>query len=406
MPNEIVTVPDVPAVQVARYAAPSVQITPVTEVISSEPVDSRHYPGHYQQLLLDVRDGRLTFHESTEHLEPWDPTWKAVNDVPRETWKRWHPGKLFSHRGPHMWFEPVPDLLTWVIDSGRFVKELPWLDADAANVLLGRVAPYAQDLLNGLYEAGGELDWSADAARAGRNIGRLCSRYQQTADPQVDADLVDYAEIVTRFPRTYRPELLRLSLTQLADRCESLTRFLGCNERWYPEIKKVYGVPSSDGTCVYLDVMGIRAWYRTLLLNGDPRPLRDFTDWDAEHGRLATSGITSATSDTELNTWIDREENRAAEHGLRLVGTEEAALAYRAQLRERDWDRLAVVGAEVARLERELTEARGQRRALVTSAISWSRSDEGIAERARMSRQAVHKIRTGGKADDTPPDEQ
>jgi hypothetical protein len=82
---------------------------------------------------------------------------------------------------------------------------------------------------------------------------------------------VDYGEIVQRFPQVYRPDLLGRTLDQVADACEMISRFLGSNEHWHEEVKKVFGVPSGDGTVVYLDVLGVRAWYRTLLLGGNPR---------------------------------------------------------------------------------------------------------------------------------------
>lgn len=84
--------------------------------------------------------------------------------------------------------------------------------------------------MDNLFHAGGDLDWSASSARAGRNIRQLCSRHRKAAPPDADGDLVDYGEILARFPQTYHPELLRRTLDQLADGCESITRFLGCNE--------------------------------------------------------------------------------------------------------------------------------------------------------------------------------
>ncbi|MEU5610559.1 hypothetical protein AB0H03_17795 [Streptomyces sparsogenes] len=377
----------VPQVAVATYQAPRVTITPVTEVIPSEPVAGAHAPGSYQHVLLHTGTGELSFHESTEHREPWNPSWKAVNDVPRETWKRWHPGTLFlPGSGPHMWFEPVPELLCWTVDSG-FTGH-PYLDVEAATALLELVAPYAQDLLDNLFEAGGELDWSAASARAGRQLCRLTSRHREAAPPEVDADLVNFADVVQRFPQVYRPEMLSLSLDKLADECETHTRALG-SEHWHPEIKKVFGTPHSDGSGVGLQLTGVRSWYRTVLLDGDPREPRDFADWDAAHGSLTDSGITSETTDADLDTWIEREELRAAQAGLRLFGTQEAAYSHRARLREQDWDRLAVVGAECARLEKYRTE----RLKLVTRAIAWGYGDSDIAGRARVSRQAVHKLR-------------
>ncbi|WP_093804072.1 hypothetical protein [Streptomyces sp. Wb2n-11] len=381
------TVP-VPKIDVATYQAPRVAITPVTRLIPSEPVTGAHAPGAYQHVLLNTSTGVLSFHESTQHREPWNPSWKVINDVPRETWNRWHPGTLYlPGSGPHMWFEPVPELLCWTVDSG--FAGYPYLDVEAANALLELVQPYAQELLDGFFEAGGELDWSAASARAGRQLCRLTSRHRDPARPEVDADLVNFADIVQRFPQVYLPEMLGLSLDRLAEECEYQTRYIGANEHWHQEVKKVFGTPYRDGTGVHLQVLGVRSWYRTALMDGDPRPARDFADWDVEHKALAASEITSETADTALDAWIEREELRAAQQGMRLFGTKEAAYTHRARLREQDWDRLAVVGAEIARLEKYLAE----RRQLVNRAIDWGHTDSDIAGRARMSRQAVNKMR-------------
>lgn len=259
MTHEALTVPKV---TVARYAAPRVSVTPVTDVISPEPVPGRARPGHYQGVLLDTRTGQLRFHESTEHREPRNPAWTAINDVPRGTWKRWNPGTLFVFNGPQQWFAPFPEELSWVIDSG--VAELPYLGVAAANALLEEVVPVAQELLDGLFTAGGDLDWSAASARAGRNIDRLLSRHRKTAAPEADAELVDFAEIVSRFPQVYQPEKLRHPLGKLAKECEWVTRNLGSNKRWHQEIKSEFGKPYSDGSGIGLQVLGVRAWYRTV----------------------------------------------------------------------------------------------------------------------------------------------
>lgn len=389
----------VPTVTVARYAAPRVRAVPVTDVISSEPVKGRSRPGHYQTVLLDTRTGELRFHESSEHLERWNPAWRAVNDVPRETWNRWHPGSTFAFSGPHQWFEPVPELLSWIIDSG--VEELPYLDAGAANALLDDLMPVAQCLLDGLFDGGGDLDWSADSARAGRNLNRLVSRDRKAAGPEADAELVDFAEIVSRFPQVYEPEKLRHPLDELAEACEWTTRYVGCNKHWHQEIKTEFGKPYSDGCGISLEVLGVRSWYRTVLMAGDPRPLKMFRDWDTEHGRLTASPITSASTDADLDTWADREDAHAARQGWRLLNTQEAAHEYRTQLRARDWDRLAVVSADLAALEEtddpgtqeELEPRRTERTKLVAAAIGWGHSDREVAIRARIPRRTVFEVR-------------
>ncbi|MGW7260722.1 hypothetical protein [Streptomyces sp. NPDC054834] len=395
MTNKDVAVPEV---EVARYAAPQISVSPVTEVVSPEPLDGRSTPGQYQKVLLDTRTGELRFHENTRHLEPWNPAWVGANDVPRETWSRWYQGTGFSSNGPHMWFGPVPQLLSWTVDSG--VEELPYLDVAAANTLLQELTPLAQDLMDGLFDGGGDLDWSADSARAGRTIQRLVSRHRKAAGPEADGDLVDFGVIVTRFPQVYQPELLRHPLDRLAEGCEWVTRFLGCNECWHEEIKEVFGIPHRDGSGINLQVLGVRAWYRTVLMNGDHRPAREFADWDAQHGRLAAGEITSTTTDAELATWVAHEEDRAARQGWRLLGTQAAAAGHREYLRVLEWDRLAVVGADIAWLEdeadlvdAELEAKHAERMRLVTAAIGWGRSDSEIAIRARMPRHMVLTLR-------------
>ncbi|MFR0367554.1 hypothetical protein [Streptomyces sp. MCC20] len=396
MTHEALTVPEV---TVARYAAPRVRAVPVTEVITAKPLGGRR-PGHYQQVLLDTRSGELRFHEIPENWEPWNPAWKSISDVPRETYKRWHPGTYFSGVGPHQWFEPVPELLSWTIDSG--VPELPYLDVDAANALLQELTPYAQALLDGLFDAGGDLDWSAASGHAGLNITRLCKRDRKAAGPEADARLVDYGTIVARFPQVYRPNLLRRSLEQLAGDCEYITRYLGSNEHWHPEVNEAFGVPYRDGSGKGHDVLGARAWYRSVLMAGDPRPLKEFPDWDTEHSRLAASDITATSTDADLDRWADREEEDAARQGWRLLGAREAAADHRDHLRDRGWDRLAVLGADIAELEnsdstdtvdKELESTRQERRQLVTAAIGWGRTDSEIAIRARLPRLTVNELR-------------
>jgi hypothetical protein len=136
-------------------------------------------------------------------------------------------------------------------------------------------------------------------------------------------------------------------------------------------------------------------------MNGDPRLLKEFATWDAEHDRLIASGLTSASTDTQVEAWTDREAENAVCQGWRLLHVQEAAHDYRDQQRARDWDRLAVVGADVAGLEEtdvpctqeELEPRRAERTKLVAAAIGWGRSDNEIAVRARTSRRTVLTLR-------------
>jgi hypothetical protein len=380
-----------PAVQVARYDAPAVYITPVLEVLPTEPVEGASVRGSSQHILLNTKTGELSFHESNQHLTPWRKEWRSASDVPRDIWKTWHPGTLVCGTGPHEWFELVPELLRWTIDAG-FTGH-PYFDVDRANALLAQIQPYAQELLSGFFVAGGELDWSTASGIAGRQISRLCRReHQVDTDPSVDADLVDYADLLARFPHVYRPRFLGLGLAKLFEACESETRFLGCNEHWNPEIKKAFGKPYHDGS-IGLDVLGIRSWYRTLLLGDDPRTIIEYATFDLDY--TYRSQLTATMPDDELDIWVARVEGAASAKGQRVLDARDAGMAYRKQLREGTWDRLAVVGADVADLKRQLDAKVAERQQLVLDVAGWNSSDTTIADRARMSRQAVHAIRTG-----------
>jgi hypothetical protein len=401
-----------PVVDPPRYSdAPPVTVVAVTETISSVPMNGRFRPGHYQSVLLNTTTGELSLHESTEHLEPWRAEWRAVNDVPRDILRRWHPGQPFlAGGGPHQWFEPVPEVLSWVIDSG--VTELPYLDAAAANALLARVAEQAGELLVNLYVTAGHphpgaekldrpttglLYWSAVSAHVGRNIVRLCSRKQFTAERDADRELVDFADIVRTHPQVFRPRLLRMPDVKLTAECEYITRFLGSNDAWNGEIRQAYGKTSPEpggGSYTRLDVLGVRPWYLAARQEGE-FPVLEFAAWDAQHGALAASGIIALTGDDEIERWAQQQEDQGIDQGVVLLGAADAGREYRNQQRDLAWDQLAPAGERVARLEQELAAARAHRRHLVAVAALWNSSDDEIGKRARMSRQAVHKIRTG-----------
>ncbi|MGW1564388.1 hypothetical protein ACWCQ1_49360 [Streptomyces sp. NPDC002144] len=64
--------------------------------------------------------------------------------------------------------------------------------------------------------------------------------------------------------------MLSRSLARLPKDCEWIMRYLGCNEHWHQDIKKVFGAPYHDGSGIGLDVLDARAWYRTVLMGVVP----------------------------------------------------------------------------------------------------------------------------------------
>ncbi|MFC8660748.1 hypothetical protein [Streptomyces sp. NPDC057199] len=91
--------------------------------------------------------------------------------------------------------------------------------------------------------------------------------------------------------------------------------------------------------------------------------------------------------------------------GWNLLGVLEAVRAHREQLRVREWDRLAVLGADIAWMEdstepvdKALEPPRAERLQLVSAAIGWGCSDREIAVRARVTGRVVGELRTGGAA--------
>lgn len=380
-----------PKVDIPRYAAPRIAIAHVNDVLPSEPIPGSHKRSKSQYVLLAPRGGWLRFHESDEHRTLWDPAWTCVNDVPRDIWKHWHPGTPFRTGDGYALFEPVPEVLCFPVNPGYRAASL---DAAAANAVLSEIVPYAQELVDNLYNVAGTLDWSAASFRAGRNLMRLLSPQRQAAPREADKDLVEFGDIVARFPHVYRPDLVTLEAEDLAEECDSQTRYLASPDLWGSEIKEVFGRPFKYGTPspasdIDLKVCGVRAWYHAAILQADPRPPLAFSAWDAQQGCLEDGTLSSSMTDEELEAWAADQVAAAAREGWRLLGPLRAARRQRNRLREQDWDRLAVVGARLAGLE----QLRAERQALVTKAIGWGLGDSEIGAQGRVSRQAVFQVR-------------
>ena len=117
-------------------------------------------------------------------------------------------------------------------------------------------------MLDGLFDTG-DLDWSAASASAALTIAQGCSPGRPENDPA--AGLVDYADVIQRFPQVYQPDHLRLFPDPLAERCRWITQYLGLGEHDHPEVMEAFGAPRPGGGRT-LHVLGVRAWYRSAAL--------------------------------------------------------------------------------------------------------------------------------------------
>ena len=161
--------------------------------------------------------------------------------MPPATRDRWDPGLLVTGNRD-TWARPVPEQLRWMITSGGPGRR--HLDAAAAATLLHNLTPPAQALLDGLFDTG-DLDWSAASASAALTIAQGCSPGRPENDPA--ARLVDYADVIQRFPQVYQPDHLRLFPDPLAERCRWITQYLGLGEHDHPEVMEAFGAPRPGG---------------------------------------------------------------------------------------------------------------------------------------------------------------
>jgi hypothetical protein len=207
--------------------------------------------GHYQHVLLDTRTGELAFHCGDWRNPP------IHGQCTRAEWKAQYPGRLFVRNGgPHQWFEPVPDLLCWVIDSG--VKERPYLNAVQAAHFLDLLIPLAQRLLDHLLPIPGttDRDYSPEAASAGRDIDRACSRHVESP-LGLRPNLVLMDRVVEVMPELVKPRWATADDATLDQEAEMFTRFFAYH---HPQLHRLLDVPEPTSSFGRLEILGARAW--------------------------------------------------------------------------------------------------------------------------------------------------
>jgi hypothetical protein len=199
--------------------------------------------GHYQHLVLNTVTGEFYFHCSD---------WR-INRKQEEP--GYYPGSLFP---PRHW-QGLPERLYWVIDSG--VDERPYLTAQEGNAFAHEVAPLAQTLLSELLPVPGtdDLDWSAEAASAGLDIGRVCRRYRLTPEGRRPW-LINIGEAIHPFPELIRPAMADASDELLDNEAVRLSRMGLHPHGHYPNLAEYYEIAQADADRFHSGLLGTRAY--------------------------------------------------------------------------------------------------------------------------------------------------
>ncbi|MFD8386568.1 hypothetical protein ACFV2X_50105 [Streptomyces sp. NPDC059679] len=337
--------------------------------------------GHYQKLVLDVRNGEFYFFCDDWRI-PEDPDRREDRFPPVEgIWAPFH------------WLR-VPDVIWWTIDSGIPVAERPYLTLEEGNAFARKVAPLAEALLLNLLPVPGTntYDWSAEAASAGMDIKAACDRHQHPPQGR-RPELVNMAEAVSVHPELVQDRWATLDDEQLDEEAEHLNR---CGLSHNPAIAEGLGI---DPKARHASLVGTRAWlheHRRQAAAG--RPLQSAAAYLTAHPALVTADTTNA----ELETVPEKAAAAAAAEGIVLLSnTTYVARTHREKRRQEVLDELATYGEARATAEAAVKSSRAAVYARLYRAFAWEErsdgrpavSDTDLGKLAKVSRQAVGKLR-------------
>lgn len=372
--------------------APQVTVRPV-EADRLPPIPTRDdNVGHYQQILFDLVSGELQF---------FAYDWRIlVSPDDREAWRRQHPGMHTPPSDFEMW-EPAAPLRCWIIDSWAVDWSTPhpttprdYLTAEQAEQFLAELAPLAQRLAENMVRVPGtdDLDWSAAAMAAARDIGRACSRHHRP--PAVDGypDLVDFADVAAALPDVIDPQWVAATDAELDRATETLIRHLRVRR---DGDRIVYANRDVEAELkAKLTVCGIRAWlYAYRAAAAANLTITDAADWYTTR----PAPVTASTTDDHLTAIAEAEQQAAAAAGAKLVGLPDALRRAREVARDRVWAELGRVGTATAAADAELRRLRAVRTGLIAQIIGWddarSRNGAELGRQAHMSREAIANLR-------------
>jgi hypothetical protein len=385
------------------------------------PVDANKLPrpkrgeggGHYQRILLNVRTGELRTHFVD---------WRVHVPVPSRgedctLWDAQHPGRL-PNIEPYDATKPVPEVLVWYVDTWTgtdwpaddptLTRRWVYMTRPEADEFAASLAPLAQHLLDHLFQVPGtgDLEWSAQSVAAVRALNAACGReHQGPGSVELStAGMVDFGDAVVVSPDLLDGAWAELDDEALEDVADGLCRWAGYHNE---DLKARFGRPYRDGSGSGLQVYGARSWVRAYRAReAGNRPVVDGVAWFARPERTLVGRVSADHSDDELGVLGRREQEVAAQQGVKLLGPERVMRSYRDELRRRIvTEDLPRAAAEVERLKR----AKAARSGLLGQVMGWGDSrfysgdNAKLGELAGMTRQGVGQLRnalTGESADD------
>jgi hypothetical protein len=382
-----------------RHNGVTVHVSPVADT-DLPPVPTRDqatrftHAGHYQSILLDVLTGELRPHCADWRTPP------VSGESTADDWATHYPGQLAGWMHPWDEIKPVR-LLRWTLRTDGS-QNRPYLDADGLNRIASDVLPFAQRLVDALFEVSGvgDLDWSRDAVVAARTILRICDQDPRDSDDYLSSDVLDMNEAVAAVPDMVRPDWAEMSNAELDEQSAWVTRF-----GWKRHESALLALlPNTGDSGRQPLIAGVRAWLYAYRFAQSDLPIVNAAEWFSDPARSVADRIDSDTTDEQMAQVVSIEKADAAARGLNLVGVRSYLRAYRSDLRAREWTELDLMGRTVKAAEAELARARAARAGQLARVIGWgdlySRSDAELGKQAHMSRQAVEQFRHRITADD------